>query len=40
MARDFVCIVCPRGCQLHVDDNGNVIEPNWDQLIDLSGGEQ
>ena len=24
MARDFVCIVCPRGCQLHVDDNGTV----------------
>lgn len=24
MAKDFVCIVCPRGCMLHVDDNGFV----------------
>ena len=24
MARDFVCIVCPRGCELHIDDNGVV----------------
>ena len=27
-------------CTRATDDNGNVIQPNWDQLIDLSGGEQ
>lgn len=24
MSKSFVCIVCPRGCQLHIDDDGNV----------------
>ena len=24
MAKNFVCIVCPRGCELHIDDEGNV----------------
>ena len=24
MSISFVCIVCPRGCQLHIDDDGNV----------------
>jgi hypothetical protein len=27
-------------CTRATDDNGNIIQPNWDQLIDLSGGEQ
>ena len=24
MERDLICIICPRGCHLHVDDNLNV----------------
>lgn len=24
MEKEFVCIVCPRGCQLKIDDNMNV----------------
>lgn len=28
MARDLTCIVCPRGCRLHIDDN-NVVTGNF-----------
>ena len=28
MARDLTCIVCPRGCRLHIDDN-NVVSGNF-----------
>lgn len=24
MAKDFICIVCPKGCHIHVDDEGNI----------------
>ena len=24
MSRDFICIVCPKGCHIHVDDEGNI----------------
>ena len=24
MSKEFICIVCPRGCHLHVDENNNV----------------
>lgn len=28
MAKDLTCIVCPRGCRLHIDDN-NVVTGNF-----------
>lgn len=24
MSRDFICIVCPKGCHIHVDDAGTI----------------
>lgn len=24
MSKDFICIVCPRGCQVHVDDHNHI----------------
>lgn len=25
MAKEFTCIICPRGCRLSIDDNNNVV---------------
>ncbi len=24
MSKEFICIVCPRGCRINVDDEGNI----------------
>ena len=24
MEKDFICIVCPRGCRIHVDNDSNI----------------